>query len=72
MAMSKGEIILKHVDSGSKPAASITQADQLSCQRKDHSAAGAFAAICPCETGSRRAALLRRVLRAVRCLPRRW
>ena len=50
MAMSKGEIILKHVDSGSIPAASITQADQLSCQRKDHSAAGAFAAICPCET----------------------
>ena len=43
MAMSKGEIILKHVDSGSIPAASITQADQLSCQRKDHSALGAFA-----------------------------
>jgi len=50
MALSKPEIILKHVDSGSIPAASITQADQLSCQRKDHSAAGAFAAICPCET----------------------
>ena len=50
MAMSKAGIILKHVDSGSIPAASITQADQLSCQRKDHSALGAFATICPCYT----------------------
>ena len=50
MALSKAEIILKHVDSGSIPVATIKQADQLSCQRQDHGAAGSFAAICPCET----------------------
>ena len=38
MALSKAEIILKHVDSGSIPVATIKQADQLSCQRQDHGA----------------------------------